>query len=191
MNEKIIEYWKIGTSPISMIETFIEFLNKGIQITENFRILWNEKENWIVDSFDKKIFNLNSDSKTKQHLIAWKSLGFIDEKKKDYYSIITKFKKLNELIEYSKLFIKRKSNDKKINRYRNMIIINILVYLNIFSKKDIENKNIKKIKGHLITIQKIKSIISDYERTLSKDHNFINEILSIVIKKNLGKIIFL
>ena len=174
MNEEI-RYWKIGTSPISMIKKFIQFLNKGMKVTENFRILPNERGNWIVDLSNNKIFNLMSKATTKQHLIVWESFGFIHKKKENYYSIITKFKKLNELIEYSKLFINKKSNNEKVNRYRNTIIINILVYLNIFNEWDIRNRNIKKTKGNL-TIKEIKSTISNYEKKLSKNNKFVQEI---------------
>ena len=190
MSEEI-RYWKIGTSPISMIKKFIQVLNKGMKVTKDFSIFKDRKENWIVDSLGNKIFNLKSNTTCRQHLDVWKSLGFIEEKNENNYSIITKFKDLNQLIEYSKLFINKESNNKEINRYRKTIIINILVNLNILNKRDIENKNLKKTKGNLITIKEIKSVISNYEKILSKDHKFVNEILSIVIKKNLGKIIFL
>lgn len=185
MNEEI-KYWKIGTSPLSMIKKFIKLFEKGMKVAETFRTLKDGNKNWIIDLSNNKILNLKSETTIRQHLVVWESLGFIHKKKQNYYSIITKFKKIPELIEYSKLFIKRISNNKKIFIYRNTIIINILVYLNILNNQDIENKNIKKTKGNL-TIKEIKSIISNYEKELSKDNNFIKEILSQILKKNFQK----
>ena len=170
-----IRYWKIGTSAFSMIERFIELLEKGMKVAENFRILKDGNENWIIDLSNNKILNLKSDATTRQHLIVWESFGFIHKKKKNYYSIITTFKEIDDLIEYSKLFIKRDSTTKRVVNYRNMIIINILVYLNLLNNEDIKNKNIKKTKGNL-TIKEIKSTISKYEKQVSKDDNFIKEI---------------
>ena len=160
-------YWVVGTSTEKYLNNFLEMLKKGILTGEHFYIDDFDKSDINFVSNEQVVFKTTSYTTARQIKDIWEALGFITTSNKGYKILIDIVDK-ELLIEFSKLFLFRKTNNKASNKFQDTLMINLLFYTGWISMMDIKNKGINQSRGQL-NKEKINKSISNYEKELSKD----------------------
>jgi len=171
----MIKYWRIGTGAFTFIKKYSDLAIKNNFFPGNKIILF-EKDNVFTllnEGVEIEIFNANSTAN--QYMKVWESFGFILRKYGHEYVISTNLHDIESLIKLSKINLTLPSTDERIEKYRNTIIINILVHSKIINSVDIRDKEIYKGSKPL-SIEDVKKSISKYEKELSVDKKFIEDI---------------
>ena len=171
----MIKYWRIGTGASSFVKKYSELAIKNNFFPGNKLVLLENNGVFFLLRDGIRIEVFNASSTANQYIKVWEAFGFIVKSMTNEYVVSTNFSDKKSLIKLSKINITHSSMDEKIEKYRNTIIINTLVCSKIINSVDIRKKGIYK-GTKLLLIEDVKKSISDYEKELSNNKEFIKEI---------------
>lgn len=171
------KYWVVGTSTEKYIKTFIKILNLGAKTGDEIRIHVENKNNSYIFYEDEKL-PIGSETTLRQTIDAFLSLNLV-RKTRGAYMILFDEIGFNDIADYSKIFLTKLSEDKRVNKYRFSKLINVLVHSSWITESELRNLGLEQTRG-LLKIEKIFKEISSYEKHISKDENFLKKAKEII-----------
>ncbi|WKX02771.1 hypothetical protein [Candidatus Mycoplasma mahonii] len=168
------KYWMIGTGASTYLNKFITLVDTGITTGEAIHLIETENNYEVTLSNGNVVMDFNSKSTARQYFEVWIALGFL-LKLNNKFRINTNLNSYDELAILSKIYITKESSDLRTQRYRNTILINILVTSNVINENDISKKEIRTVRGFL-GIDTINKLISKYEKEISWDKKYVRKL---------------
>lgn len=166
-----IKYWVIKTGAKSHINDFL-IASKYFQIGDKVYTDFSDDQFPAVVVNGNSIFRKGKNA-FNQMIIGWEALGLV-RKEINHYVVICPFDDMNSIIQYSKIWIVKYSEDERIQSYRNSKMINTLLFAKHITFTDLKAAGVYQQKGEL-SIDKIRKEISYYEKEISKDKELLTK----------------
>ena len=166
------KYWVVGTSTTKYIKTFMSILKMGAKVGDEISINIENKNTAFIFYRNESI-NLGSQTTLRQTIDAFLALNLI-RKSRGAYLILFDECDFDDIVDYSKIFLTKHSDDSRVNKYRFSKVLNTLVQAGWVTEADVLKMGIEQTRG-LLTIDKIYKEISSYEKHISKDENFLKK----------------
>lgn len=159
-------WWNVGTNSITYVNLFIKKINHLFVGQTIFSIDKN-----IYDSSNNLLCSFGSLSTLEQTLTCWAAFGYVKKVSKNTWIIINSLLTFDELIEVSKANLLVPAFDKKIDRYKDSILIKIKLNVDNFFYEKGNFFSIRKVDE--IKNDKILKSIGQYEKIIMKDSTFL------------------
>lgn len=162
------KFIKVGTNPYIHIKKYLTNID-SYDVKQEFFMDLNNSSLRVDDQDGEVVFSKEGKSTFEQYCRCWVSLGFMFRDGNVLTKLIEPQSGMDELIELAKCNILKNDVNSKISAYKNTILIKLFFLEN---KNLIENKNFFTNNDELVTIDKIKKEIGDFEREIHKDKTY-------------------